>query len=70
MWVRRRMGRVYRVTGANQATEFCNPETKYIWSMLFDSAGNLYIGTGASGTIYKVEKSGKKQPFTHAATIM
>jgi hypothetical protein len=29
-------GKVYKVTAADQAREFCNPETKYIWSMIFD----------------------------------
>ena len=31
--------------------------------MNFDSADNLYVGTGASGVIYKVDKGGKKSVF-------
>jgi hypothetical protein len=54
---------VYKVSGPAQSTEFCDPETKYIWSMIFDDAGNLYIGTGPNGTIYKVDKSGSKTAF-------
>ena len=31
--------------------------------MTFDSADNLYVGTGANGIIYKVDKGGKKSVF-------
>ena len=31
--------------------------------MIFDGADNLYVGTGANGVIYKVDKGGKKSVF-------
>jgi hypothetical protein len=68
-------GKVYKVTGPNQFSEFCSPEGKYIWSMVFDAADNLYVGTGGSGIIYKVDKEGNKSAFytcadNHAVTLL
>ena len=51
------------VTGPNQSTEFCNPEDKYIWALLFDDAGNLYAGTGGKGAIFKISRPGEKSTF-------
>jgi sugar lactone lactonase YvrE len=71
-------GRVYRLAPGNQpggkAVEFYNPKCKYIWSMLFDPAGNLYIATGDEGKILRVTPDGKGEVFfgsedTHARTM-
>jgi len=31
----------------------------YVWSSIADSAGNVYLGTGHEGRIFKVDSSGK-----------
>ena len=38
------------------------PES-YIWAMLPDGKGNVYLGTGDGGVIYKMDASGKAAPF-------
>ena len=35
----------------------------YIWTMLPDGQGNLYLGTGDGGVVYKMDSSGKVAPF-------
>jgi FOG: WD40 repeat len=42
---------------------FFDPKTKYIWDMAFDNDGRLYIATGDSGEIYRVEKTGQGAVF-------
>src|SRR5262249_37023364 len=67
-------GKVYRieppkaVPGAKldtkaswSATPYFEPGTKYIWDIVLDGAGNLYVATGDHGEIYKVSANG-----THA----
>lgn len=36
------------------ASVFFDPHTKYIWDVLLDSAGNLYVATGDHGEIFRV----------------
>ena len=38
------------------------PES-YIWSLLPDGKGNVYLGTGDGGVIYKMDAAGKATPF-------
>src|SRR5258706_6770275 len=45
------------------ATPYFDPGTKYIWDIVFDSAGNLYVATGDRGEIYKVAPSGQHSLF-------
>lgn len=35
----------------------------YIWSILPDGKGNVYLGTGDGGVIYKMDAAGKATPF-------
>jgi hypothetical protein len=72
-------GKVYRIvakaptasakTGAKpptpswSATPYFDPGTKYIWDIVFDNAGNLYVATGDRGEIYKVAPSGQHSLF-------
>jgi sugar lactone lactonase YvrE len=51
-------GRVYRID-AGKASEFFNPASKYIWSMVFAPDGALFVGTGDAGKIYRVTPDGK-----------
>ena len=39
------------------------PGTKYIWDLIFDKAGNLYVATGDRGEIYKVSAKGDHSLF-------
>ena len=51
-------GRVYRIENG-KATEFFNPNARYIWSMAFGPDGALFLGTGDQGKIYRVGPDGK-----------
>ena len=39
------------------------PGTKYVWDLLLDKAGNLYVATGDHGEIYKVTAKGEHSLF-------
>lgn len=45
------------------ATPYFDPGTKYIWDMVLDAAGNLYVATGDHGEIYKVSANGQHSLF-------
>lgn len=40
-----------------------NTEQTFVWSSAIDSRGNVYLGTGHDGKIYKVDSSGKGSMF-------
>jgi WD40 repeat protein len=67
-------GKVYRITRAAaktgtanaadfSAAVFFDPKTKYIWDLAFDTEGRLYVATGDSGEIYRVDKNGQGSVF-------
>ena len=45
------------------SSEYFAPGTKYIWDLALDKAGNLYVGTGDRGEIYKVTPKGDHSLF-------
>ncbi len=45
------------------SSEYFAPGTKYIWDLLLDKAGNLYVATGDHGEIYKVTPKGEHSLF-------
>ena len=45
------------------ATPYFDPGTKYIWDLVLDNAGNLYVATGDHGEIYKVSANGQHSLF-------
>ncbi len=47
------------ITLAPKLTEVFKTEQSYIWSSATDGAGNVYLGTGGDGKIFKVDASGK-----------
>jgi sugar lactone lactonase YvrE len=51
------------VTLAPKLTEVFKTEQSYIWSSAIDAAGNVYLGTGSDGRIYKVDATGKGSLF-------
>src|SRR5437868_2746167 len=55
-------GKVYKIENG-KATEFFDPKTKYIWSLVFDRQGRLLVGTGDKGVIYRVTTDGKGSTF-------
>ncbi|HZR30627.1 MAG TPA: WD40 repeat domain-containing protein [Terriglobales bacterium] len=42
---------------------YFNPETKYIWNLVLDKQGNLYVATGDRGQIFRVGKDGQHSVF-------
>src|ERR1043166_2186139 len=40
-----------------------NTEQTLVWSAVADSKGNVYLGTGHDGKIFKVDSSGKGELF-------
>ena len=45
------------------SSEYFAPGTKYIWDLILDKAGNLYVATGDHGEIYKVTPKGEHSLF-------
>src|SRR5207248_2733751 len=45
------------------SSEYFAPGTKYIWDLALDKSGNLYVGTGDRGEIYKVTPKGEHSLF-------
>jgi hypothetical protein len=45
------------------AAPYFDPGTKYIWDMVLDGAGNLYVATGDHGEVYKVAANGQHALF-------
>src|ERR1700687_1987834 len=46
-------------TPAWSATPYFDPGSKYIWDIVLDHAGALYVATGDHGEIYKVSANGQ-----------
>ena len=51
------------ITPAPKVTELYKTEQPYIWSSAVDAGGNVYLGTGAEGRIYKVSPTGSGAMF-------
>src|SRR3989441_12522796 len=47
------------VTLAPRAVQVFNTEQAYVWSTAIDSAGNVYLGTGHDGKLFRVGADGK-----------
>ena len=45
------------------ASVFFDPGTKYIWDLVFDNSGNLYVATGDHGEIFRVTAKGEHSVF-------
>jgi hypothetical protein len=44
-------------------TPYFDPGSKYIWDMVLDNSGNLYVATGDHGEIFKVTAKGEHSLF-------
>src|SRR5436853_624530 len=47
------------LTLAPAVTQLFNTEQAYVWSTAIDSAGNIYLGTGHDGKLFRVTPDGK-----------
>jgi len=66
-------GKVYRLECAKSAkageksswsaTPYFDPNSKYIWDIVLDNAGVLYVATGDHGEIFKVNPNGQHSLF-------
>jgi len=66
-------GKVYRLESAKgakadvktswSATPYFDPGSKYIWDIVLDGDGALYVATGDHGEIYKVSANGQHSLF-------
>src|SRR6266550_3888548 len=54
---------------APRFTELFNTEQAYVWSSTGDAAGNIYLGTGHDGRIYRVTPNGQGALFYDAAEL-
>ncbi len=51
------------ITLAPKLNEIYKTEQPFIWSSAVDSDGNVYLGTGGNGRIFKVDSNGKGKLF-------
>lgn len=51
------------ITVAPRLTEVFRTEQSYVWSSAVDEKGNIFLGTGADGKIFKVDGGGKGALF-------
>ncbi len=51
------------VDSSYTASVLFDPKTKYIWALALDRQGQLYVGTGDAGEIYRVDRSGSGSLF-------
>ena len=51
------------VDASYSASVFFDPKTKYIWAMELDKSGQLYVGTGDRGQIFRVKPTGDGSMF-------
>ena len=54
---------------APKLNEVFNTQQSYVWSSAADAAGNIYLGTGNDGKIFKVDAAGKGSLFTDLAEL-
>jgi sugar lactone lactonase YvrE len=54
---------------APRFTQLFNTDQPYVWSSVADSAGNIYLGTGHDGRLYKVGADGRGALLYDAAEL-
>src|SRR5256714_12661150 len=57
------------ITLAPRLDQVFNTEQPYIWSTAIDAAGNVYLGTGHDGKLFKVTSDGKGALLYKAAEL-
>ncbi|HLM61523.1 MAG TPA: PQQ-binding-like beta-propeller repeat protein, partial [Pyrinomonadaceae bacterium] len=51
------------ITLSPRLTEIFKTEQPYVWSSAVDTGGNVFLGTGSDGRIYRVDANGKGAIF-------
>jgi sugar lactone lactonase YvrE len=51
------------ITLAPKLTEIFNTEQSYVWSSAVDASGNVFLGTGGDGRIFRVDAGGNGKMF-------
>ncbi len=51
------------ITLAPKLSEVFKTDQPYVWSSAIDASGNVFLGTGSDGKIYRVDRSGKGALF-------
>ena len=54
---------------APKLSETFRTEQPYVWSSAVDGAGNVYLGTGGDGKVFKVDAAGKGTLFADLAEL-
>src|SRR5438128_12286712 len=57
------------LTLAPNVTQLFNTEQAYVWSTAIDAAGNVYLGTGHDGKLFRVGADGKGALFFKASEL-
>jgi sugar lactone lactonase YvrE len=57
------------VSLAPEAVQVFNTEQAYVWSSAIDAAGNIYLGTGHDGKLFKVGTDGKSALLFKASEL-
>lgn len=57
------------LTLAPKLTEIYRTEQPFVWSSAVDSAGNVFLGTGGDGKIFRVDASGRGALFADLAEL-
>lgn len=57
------------VTLAPRLAEIYKTEQPYVWSSAVDAAGNVYLGTGGDGKVFKITPGGSGSLFTDLAEL-
>ncbi len=58
--------RLCRFDGDDMVTVFEPNDAKYIYAIALDDSGNIYLGTGPEGKIYKLDSSGKNSQLIYS----
>ncbi len=54
---------------APKLTEVFKTDQSYVWASAIDASGNVYLGTGSDGKIFKVDASGNGKLFYDSAEL-
>lgn len=54
---------------APKLTEVFKTGEQYVWSSVVDAGGNIYLGTGGEGKIFKIDASGRSTLFADAPEL-
>src|SRR6185295_16627884 len=57
------------ITLAPEATPVFNTEQPYVWSSAIDASGNVYLGTGHDGKLFRIASDGKGSLLYKAAEL-